>query len=336
MNDLKFSILIPAYNGAEVIEETLKSIQVQSFSNYEVIVQDDASTDNTEEVIRSFGDERIKFFRNEKNLGYPGNLEEARKKASGDIIYLMGQDDILAGDALRNTYDAFASSEDIGAVTRPYFWFDKDIKKPVRAKDRLNTQKDEIVQIFDKPEKIIKVFETLDQLSGLAYRKKFMALPFHEDIFPCHAYPFADIFKSYPIVFLKDYNVAVRIGTSQSRKISAIYDKSPVRCWADMFENVYPEEKFAELRKYLIRNFVAKNYVGLVQIRNYARYKYLLREIRLLLKYRRQNILSPRFWFFSLGCTVLPPVILIPLVDWYKNEINSRRLDKIEFNYENR
>ena len=83
MTNLKFSILIPAYNGAEVIGDTLRSILSQSFSNYEIIIQDDASTDNTEEVVKSFGDPRIKFFRNEKNLGYPGNLEEARKKADG-------------------------------------------------------------------------------------------------------------------------------------------------------------------------------------------------------------------------------------------------------------
>jgi glycosyltransferase involved in cell wall biosynthesis len=333
MNDLKFSILLPTYNGADVVGDTIKSILSQSFTDYEIIIHDDVSKDNTEEIVKSFKDQRIIFFRNEKNLGYPGNLEEARKKATGDIIYLMGQDDILAAGALKNTYDAFKISPDIGAVTRPYFWFDREITKPVRAKEQLNPKKDEIVKIADDPDKIISVFKTLDQLSALAYRREFMDLPFHPDIFPCHIYPFASIFKNHPVVFLKDYNLAVRIASSQCRKVSSIYEKSPMQSWVEMFQNVFFEKKFEKMINYCIKNFVAVNYIGLVQLRNYAKYRYLLREIWLLLKYRWQNIFSLQFWFFSLGCIVMPAALLIPLVDWYKNKINYKILNKIKFNY---
>ena len=151
-----------------------------------------------------------------------------------------------------------------------------------------------------------------------------MDLPFHPDIFPCHVYPFASIFKKHPIVFLKDYNVAVRIRTSQSRKKSSIYDKSPIQSWVDMFENVFPEEKFRNSKNILIKNFVATNYVGLVQIRNYAKYKYLLREIRYLLKYRWQNILSPQFWFFSLGSMIMPPFISFHWLTGTKTEFMQK------------
>lgn len=328
---MKFSILIPSYNGAAVIGDTLKSILSQNFSDYEIIINDDASTDNTEEIIRAFNDARIKFFKNPKNLGYPGNLEESRKKAGGEIIYLMGQDDILGAGALENTQQAFEKSEDIGAVTRPYFWFDEAIEKPVRAKKQLNPQQDETLCITDDPDKIITVFESLDQLSGLAYRRKYMNQPFHPDIFPCHVYPFASIFKKHSVVFLKDYNVAVRISTSQSRKISSIYEKSPIESWVEMFESVFPEKEFEEVKNYCIQNFVAKNYVGLVQIRNFSRYRYIVREIAYLIKYRWQNMFSFSFWFFSLGCLIMPPFILIPLVDWYKNKINAKSLTGIKF-----
>lgn len=331
MPSLKFSVLIPTYNGARVISDTLRSILPQSFSNYEIIINDDASADDTEKIARSFNDSRIKFFRNEKNLGYPGNLEEARKKAQGDIIYLMGQDDILGKGALEDAHRAFRISENIGAVTRPYFWFDEDIRKPVRAKKQLNPEKDEVVEINDDLKKIITVFQTLDQLSGLAYRKKFMDLPFHPDIFPCHVYPFASIFKKHPIVYLKNYNVAVRIRSSQSRTKSSIYEKSPIQSWVNMFEAVFFEKQFGKVKNYLIKNFVATNYVGLAQIRNYGRYRYLLREIWYLLKYRWQNIASVQFWFFSLGSMIMPPFLLIPLVDWYKNKIYSKYI-KINLN----
>ena len=333
MNDLKFSILMPTYNGAEYIGETLRSILSQSFQNFEIIVQDDASSDETVKAIESLNDPKIKIFKNEINLGYSKNLESLSKKATGDIVYLMGQDDILGDDALLNTSKAFEISDDIGAVARPYFWFDESITKPVRATGQLNPEKNEIVRITDDFERIILTIDVAGQLSGLALRRKYLDTPFHEDIFPCHVYPFIAILKKHPVVFLKDYNLAVRIRSSQCRSVSSIYDKSPVQSWIDFANNLFSEIELANLRRYFIKNYVAKNYIGLVQIRNYARYRYLLREIWLLLKYRWQNIYSPSFWFFSLGCIAMPPFALIPLVDWYKRRINSRKLKFINFEF---
>ena len=333
MYGLKFSILIPSYNVAGVIGNTLRSILSQSFTNYEIIIQDDGSQDGTGKVIKSFKDKRIKYFKNEKNLGYSRTLEILRKKATGDIIYLVG-DDILRIDALLNTYKAFMNDENIGAVTRPYYWFDKNINIAIRAKKQLNPHKDEVIKITDGSDRVIEVLKTLDQLSGLAYRVKYMDRPFHPDCFPCHIYPFVSIFKKHPVVFLKDYSIAVRIGYSQTRRISSIYEKSPMQSWIEMFDNVFSEPKFQKIKNKCIKDFVAVNYVGLVQIRNFAKYKYFLREIFYLIKYRWQNIFSLRFWFFSLGCIAAPPFFLIPLVDWYKNKVNSKKLKHIKFQYE--
>lgn len=333
MHDLKFSILIPTYNGESVVSSTLKSILSQSFQNFEIIIQDDSSTDRTVEIIRSFNEPRIEIFINKKNLGYSGNINDLSKKGTGEIVYLMGQDDILAEDALLNTYNAFKMSEDIGAVARPFFWFDKKITKPVRATDQLNSEKDEIVKITDNFNRIILTIIVAGQLSALAYRRKYQDYPYHKDVFSCHVYPFISILKKHPIVFLKDYNLAVRIRSSQCRSISSIYDKSPVEGWVDFFNSLFPEKKFRKFRKYAIKNYVGVNYVGLVQIRNYAKYRYLLREIWFLLKYRWQNVYNPKFWFFSFGCAIMPAFLLIPLVDWYKNRINSRLIKKIDFKY---
>jgi hypothetical protein len=205
------------------------------------------------------------------------------------------------------------------------------VKVPVRAKKQLNPARDEVVTIRDDHSRVIRVFETLDQLSGLALRRSFMDMPFHKDIFPCHVYPFASIFKKHPVVFLKDYTLAVRIRSSQCRLVSSIYDTSPVQSWVDLFETVFSGPDFEAFRKRLIRDFVAVNYIGLVQIRNYARYSYVWREIRLLLRYRRRNYFNFLFWFFSIGCLIMPPFLLIPLVDWYKNAFNSRRFTDIRF-----
>lgn len=325
-------ILIPTYNGSKCIVETIKSILSQDFTDFRIIVSDDVSKDDTLAVIKKLKDKRISVYKNKKNLGYSLNLENARKLANADIIYLMGQDDIMAKHTLKNTYQAFKNPK-IGAVTRAYYWFDKDINIPVRAKKQLNPKKDTIVKITDNPQKVIRVFETLDQLSGLAYRRKFMKLPFHPDIFPCHIYPFADIFKNHPVMFLKDYNIAVRIASSQTRSLSSIYNKSPLLSWIEMVKNIFSEKKYQKVQQYLIKNFITKNYVGLIQLRNYAKYRYFLREIWYLIKFNYSNLINPAFWFFSLGCIITPPFILIPMVDNYKNKIYSQALKDIKFTY---
>ncbi len=332
-HNLKFSILIPSYNGADVIDEAIKSVINQGYKNYEIVINDDASKDATLYKIKSIANKRIRLFKNKKNLGYPGNLNQCLSHAKGDIIYLLGQDDILSPDALLKTNKAFTMSDDIGAVTRPYRWFDEDLDVTVRARLPLNSKKDETVKITDEPAKIVEVFKSLDSLSALGYRAKFMDRPFHPDIFPCHVYPFASIFKKHPIIFLKDYVSSVSMRNSQCWHLSSIYNKSPMLSWVEMFENVFPEKRFAKLRKYCIENFVAINYVGLAQIKNYSyrEYGYTLREIAYLLKFRHKNILSPLFWFFSLGALITPRKLLIPAIDLYKKHVNKIKFKDIKF-----
>ena len=329
MNNPLISVLIPAYNGADVIGEAIESILAQSYPHFEIIICDDGSKDNTEKVIKTYKDKRIHFFPAKINLGYPGNLNRCLTHAKGEIIYLLGQDDIVTKTALEQTYNAFQLSDAIGAVCRPYRWFDKNFDTTVRARFPLNSNKNEVVKITDDPQRVKAVFQVLDSLSALAYRRKYMDLKFHPDIFPCHIYPFASIFKKHPVVFLKDYVSSVRIESSQCRFLSSIYDKSPVLSWVQMFHDVFKEKEYEKIRNYCVKNFVAVNYVGLVQIRNYSHYWNLLREIWYLLKYRWENIFTPVFWFFALGTLIIPPTILIPLVDWYKNKVNFVRFTTI-------
>ena len=69
MNEL-VSIIMPSYNTADFIEETISSVLVQTYENWELIIVDDCSTDNTDEIIAPYlADVRIKYIKNEKNSG---------------------------------------------------------------------------------------------------------------------------------------------------------------------------------------------------------------------------------------------------------------------------
>jgi len=325
MNKLFFSICMPIYNSESMLKDTIKSILNQTFTNYEVIVSDNCSNDNSEEVVKSFNDARLKYYKNECNVGYAKNLELCLERASGDIIYLMSAKSKLSKYALERTYNAFLLAEDVGAVARHYYWYGDSIQQPVRAKSIQTQDEDLVLSINDDADKIMAVFKTLDNPAGLAYRKKYMDMMFHRDPFVEFTYPFASILKKHKVVLLKGYNMACPAKEYSGSQNSAVYEKSPMQSWIDLFNEVFSEKEFENLRNRCIKEFVATNYIGLVQVRNYARkYSYLLREIGMLLKYRWQNIYNPSFWFFSLGTMILPRSILIPAVAFYKDKINSR------------
>lgn len=335
---LSFSIGIPVYKGSTVLRETLQSITKQSFKNYEIIIGDDnpphskEEIEKTKQIVKSFNDCQIKYVKHEKNLGCQENMNRIVKIAKNDIIYLVAQDDIISKDSLQRTHDVFFLDKDIGAVTRGYYWFDENIKKPIRIKKPVDESKDTVVSISDELSKVIDIFNTVDNITGLAFRRKYFTTPFHQDMFTTHIHPFAAIFKYHKVVCLKDYIFACRIELSQSRKAFS-YIKSPMQSWIDMFNTIFYEKKFEKIRNQCITNFVAVNYVGLLQIRNYARYRDLIYEIFLLIKYRFQNLFSLSFWFYTVVCLITPPWILIYLVDWYKNKVLSKQIPKINFQY---
>jgi len=336
----KFSISIcmPVYQGSHLIRNAIDSIRKQGFQNYELLIGDDnnpeakAEIEKTKSILDSYNEPRIKYTKNEQNLGYPSNLKSIVASATKDILFLMAQDDILSNDALQKTHDAFLLDEDVGVVTRPYFWFYDSLDKPVRAVTPYDPENDAVLTILDGKKTFNKIFDSVGQLSGLAYKKECLEIPFHHDVFPAHIYPFAGILKKHKCVFLKDYTVAVGIKDSQTRFVNSIYDKSPTESWINMFNTVFSEEEFSKQREWGNEDMTS-HYVGLVQLKNYAKPGVLWREILLLVKYRKKNLLTPLFWFFSIGCLIVPRRILIWLVDTYKLRVNSKLLGSIEFNY---
>ena len=91
------SICIPAYNAASFINETLNCWKNQSYTKLEIIVQDDCSTDETYKIALESAsvDERIKVFKNSKNLGIGNNWNEAYRKVNGEYVVIFNADDIV-------------------------------------------------------------------------------------------------------------------------------------------------------------------------------------------------------------------------------------------------
>lgn len=96
------SIISPTWNCALFIADTIRSIQAQTYTNWEMLIVDDCSSDNTLEVIMPFmdSDKRIKYFRNEKNAGAAMSRNHAFREAKGRWIAFLDSDDLWTPDKL--------------------------------------------------------------------------------------------------------------------------------------------------------------------------------------------------------------------------------------------
>lgn len=105
MNDL-VSIITPSYNTAKYIAETIESVQAQTYTNWEMIIVDDCSTDNTDDIVAPFlTDSRIRYLKNPQNSGAAVSRNYALREAKGRWIAFLDSDDLWMPDKLRRQID---------------------------------------------------------------------------------------------------------------------------------------------------------------------------------------------------------------------------------------
>lgn len=94
------SIITPTYNCAKFIGKTIESVLNQTYQNWEMIIVDDASKDNTEEVVSTYKDERIKYIKLEENGGAAKARNRAMEEAKGNYMAFVDSDDLWKSDKL--------------------------------------------------------------------------------------------------------------------------------------------------------------------------------------------------------------------------------------------
>jgi len=107
------SICIPVYNSEDTIRETLETALAQDYENYEVVIVDNASTDQTVACINEFSDARIHLYQNETNLGMVGNWNKILEYAKGDFLHFLCADDLCISKKM----DMMLANDDMNFVT---------------------------------------------------------------------------------------------------------------------------------------------------------------------------------------------------------------------------
>ena len=107
----KVSVIIPTYNRAEFLRSAIESALKQTFTDLEIIVSDDKSTDHTQEMVENLKDERIKYIKNEGNKGVSAARNAAIKEAKGEYIAFLDDDDEWVPDKLQRQVEVLDKSQ---------------------------------------------------------------------------------------------------------------------------------------------------------------------------------------------------------------------------------
>lgn len=153
----KISVLMSVYNGEEFIAESIQSILNQTFKDFELIIVDDGSTDNTVDIIKSFDDPRIKLFTLKENVGVGAALNYGLRKVTGKYIAKVDSDDINHPTRLLKQKEYLDKHKDIDLVKTliEYFPHNEKVAQSVRYKNMKNIKEKQLNQIVS-PEEINK------------------------------------------------------------------------------------------------------------------------------------------------------------------------------------
>ncbi len=127
------SIVIPTYNRASDLKRAIRSVVDQTYREFELIIVDNHSTDDTDEVVHSFGDKRIKLFKINNNGIIAASRNMGIQEANGEIIAFLDSDDWWAGNKLKLSVEKIKEGQDF-VYHDMILYKDKKLKKLRRAK----------------------------------------------------------------------------------------------------------------------------------------------------------------------------------------------------------
>lgn len=116
-NEPQISVILPAYNAERFLKEAIDSILAQTYTNFELIILNDGSTDRTEEIILSYDDPRIRYVKNETNLKLIKTLNKGIALAKGKYIARMDADDISLHTRFEKEIKYLEENPDCGVVS---------------------------------------------------------------------------------------------------------------------------------------------------------------------------------------------------------------------------
>jgi glycosyltransferase involved in cell wall biosynthesis len=326
-NEKGISICVPVYNGANTIADTLINLLKLNYSNFEIIINDNRSTDNTLEIVKKFKSKKIKIYENNKHVSCGENIFLSAMKSINEIIVFQCADDLFENRYLKKINEIYHKYPEVKSISRNYFWFNDNKTSPIRIKTLCNS--DKIINIKSTLKDQIILLETFDNISGISVKKKYLKnlritnFPFIETAsFMLKFLCFSDIY------LINEPLVAIRIHQNNTSRQVYTYRKSTTLIWRYIFNKCLKKNKLSNM---LFINSYGKHFESLVQLRCFSGYKALIREIIIFIKIDKMNLLNLKLLFYALLTLFTPRALLIFFNQCYKKFSNRLILDRFAF-----
>jgi len=130
-----FSVLIAQYNNGRFLQDAINSVKAQTYANWEIILVDDASTDNSKELYKFYEeDDRIKIFFNEENKGCGYTKRRCVELAAGEICGFLDPDDLLMPNALEIMINLHEQNKQASLIYSNHIQTDRNLRKRIKVK----------------------------------------------------------------------------------------------------------------------------------------------------------------------------------------------------------
>ena len=145
------SIVIPTYNRGKVLGRAIESVANQTFKDFEIIIVDDCSTDETKKLIDEFEDPRITYIKHKNNRGGAAARNTGIKAARGDFIAFQDSDAEWMPDKLEKQMNVFLSAkDDVNVVYTAFLWIKDNHKSYIPAKGQAHKEGDVLHQLLKR------------------------------------------------------------------------------------------------------------------------------------------------------------------------------------------
>ena len=171
MSNPKVTVGIPTYNRAHWLRESIQSVLAQNYTDFRLIVSDNASDDDTPDVVRSFNSGRIHYVRSERNVGAIANLNRLIALADTDFLVLLPDDDVLYPDHLGAVVEVLERRATVGLVHTAFDVIDarSDV---TRSANPLASRSSVKIESRDRVLETLMVSNNLPCFPSVAYRTK--------------------------------------------------------------------------------------------------------------------------------------------------------------------
>lgn len=319
------SVLLTTYKRPEYLWLAIASVLMQDFKGYELIIVDDASPKSTERVVKSFHDERIRYYRNNKNFGFPKTFKKGVSLSKGKYIFLLSDDDfILQLTTLSHIWQQMEENNAAFGQIHLLF-YDDDYHQPFSQSPPYYQK-----NVFLKPSRNILINALhwhLGFASGNIYRRELIdTKDIIDDVWFSHVKPIYRLLTQYGGLYISNLHIVARISsTGNISHLDVHHNKLfHMKKMFDLFKEFDTSPKHNRIfQNQHLEYGILRNLLG---IKYYTSNENLFRikdEVFKIIPKYRYSIL---FWIRFLSSLLIPKPALY-FIRKIKNNINSKHIE---------